>query len=73
MSKLPVISARECIAALGRGGFTIRRQTGSHVVVQRDEPYAITVVPNHKTLKPGTLRKIIRDAGLTVEEFIALL
>jgi predicted RNA binding protein YcfA (HicA-like mRNA interferase family) len=41
--------------------------------MQRDDPYAVTVVPNHKTLKPGTLRKIIRDAGLTVDEFIALL
>ena len=41
--------------------------------MQRHEPYAITIVPNHRTLKPGTLRKIIRDAGLTVDEFIALL
>lgn len=74
MSKLPTLSARECVDALQRGGFRVRRQTGSHIVMQRDNPYAVAVVPNHaKDIKPGTLRSIIRQAGLTVDEFIDLL
>ncbi len=73
MSKLPIISARECIRALQRAGFYVSRQKGSHIIMRRDNPYGKAVVPNHKTLKPGTLRSIIRDAGLTVDEFVALL
>jgi len=73
VSKLPVISGRECVTALQRAGFRVRRQKGSHIVMQKDEPYQVVAVPNHKTLKPGTLRGIIKDAGLTVEEFQALL
>ena len=73
MSKLPIISARECIKALEKIDFYVRRQRGSHIIMRRDDPYAMVVVPDHKTLKPGTLRKIIRDAGLTVDEFIDLL
>ena len=73
MSKLPVVSATDCIKALEKIGFIIRRQKGSHVIMRRDDPYAMIVVPDHKTIKPGTLRKIIRDAGLTVDEFVALL
>jgi len=73
MSKLPVISGATCVKALEQIGFTFRRQRGSHIIMRRDDPYAMIVVPNHKTLKPGTLRKIIRDTGLTIDEFIALL
>jgi predicted RNA binding protein YcfA (HicA-like mRNA interferase family) len=72
--KLPKISACECIAALQRGGFVIDRQSGSHVTLIRAKPYGRVTVPNHnKDLKPGTLRSIIRQAGLTVAEFIDLL
>jgi predicted RNA binding protein YcfA (HicA-like mRNA interferase family) len=39
----------------------------------RADPYAMVVVPDHKTMKPGTLRGIIRDAGMTVDEFVTLL
>ncbi len=74
MTKLPQVSGRECIAALRRGGFYIDRQSGSHVTLMRDDPPARVTVPNHrKDLKLGTLRSIIRDAGLTVEEFRVLL
>ena len=59
--------------ALQHAGFRIRRQTGGHIVVQRDDPYAVAVVPDHKVLKLGTLRSVIRQSGLTVDEFIALL
>lgn len=74
MTKLPVVKGRECIRALQRGGFVIDRQKGSHVTLIRDNPFARATVPDHnKPLKPGTLRTIIRDAGLTVDEFVALL
>lgn len=73
MSKLPVISGAECVKALEKIGFTIRRQKSSHIIMRRDNPYTLIVVPAHKTLKAGTLRKIICDIGLTVDEFIDIM
>lgn len=74
MTPLPVVKGAECVNALQRAGFVVKRQKGSHVILRRDDPYARVVVPSHrKPLKPGTLRQIIRDAGLTVEEFTELL
>jgi predicted RNA binding protein YcfA (HicA-like mRNA interferase family) len=73
MSKLPVISGRKCVRALERAGFYLKRQTGSHLVLRRDEPFAQVVVPDHKVLDRGTLRAIIRQAGLSVDEFVSLL
>ena len=74
MTRLPVVRGRECITALQRGGFVIDRQKGSHITLIRDDPFARATVPNHnQPLKPGTLRSIIRQAGLTVEEFVKLL
>ena len=72
MTNLPHISGRECIRALERAGFYERRIKGDHVFMQRNNPYA-AVVPLHKEVKPGTLRSIIRQAGLTVDEFVELL
>jgi len=72
--KLPTdLSGREVRAALERAGFVFRRQTGSHMMLRRDQPYARVVVPDHRQLRSGTLRRIIADAGLTVEQFIQLL
>ncbi len=73
MSKLPVISGRECVKALGRVGFAVRRQQGSHIILRRNSPFAQVVVPDHKTLDRGTLRVILRHAGLSVAEFTKLL
>ena len=73
MSKLPRLSGRECIRALEKAGFLIRRQEGSHIIMRRSEPFAQVVVPDHKELDRGTLRAIIRQAGLSVEDFTALL
>jgi predicted RNA binding protein YcfA (HicA-like mRNA interferase family) len=73
MSELPTISARQCIAALEKAGFYVIRQRGSHINLRRDNPFARVVVPNHRELKKGMLRAIIRQAGLTVEEFLDLL
>ena len=73
MSKLPRVSGTEVVAAFQKVGFTQRRQRGSHIVLRRDDPFAQVVVPNHRELDSGTLRAIIRQAGITVDEFIALL
>ena len=73
MSKLPVISGALCVKALGKIGFEVYRQRGSHITMVRSSPPAQTTIPNHKELDRGTLRAIIRQAGLTVEEFNALL
>lgn len=73
MSKLPVVSGRECVKALERAGFYFKRQEGSHIVMRRDDPFAQVVVPNHKELDRGTLRAIIKQAGLSSNEFLNLL
>ena len=56
-----------------KGGFVVYRQRGSHIVLVRAQPPAQTTVPNYRELDRGTLRAIIRQGGLTVEEFVALL
>jgi len=72
-SKLPQLSARECVRAFEKAGFYIVRQKGSHIYMRRDIPFVQISVPNHKVIKPGTLRSLIRQTGLTVEEFTDLL
>jgi predicted RNA binding protein YcfA (HicA-like mRNA interferase family) len=73
MTRLPVVSGRECIRALEQVGYAVVRQKGSHIMLWRDDPVACVVVPNHNELDRGTLRSIIRQAGLTVEQFVNLL
>jgi predicted RNA binding protein YcfA (HicA-like mRNA interferase family) len=72
-SKLPVISARQCIRAFQKAGFFVARQSGSHITMRRENPKNQIVIPNHKIIKPGTLRTIIRNADMTIEEFNDLL
>lgn len=73
--KLPVVSGREVIKALRKIGYVVVRQRGSHMRLRDDTnpPHKPLTVPDHKEIKPGLLRKIIRDANLSVEEFIQLL
>lgn len=74
MTKLPTdLSGRDVRKALERVGFVFRRQHGSHMVLRRDQPFARVVVPDHKQVRVGTLRSILNDAGLTVEEFLKLI
>lgn len=73
MTKLPRVSGQECTKALARAGFYKKRQEGSHMILRRDDPFAQVVVPDHAELDRGTLRAIIRQAGLSVEEFVRLL
>ncbi|ACK64279.1 YcfA family protein [Rippkaea orientalis PCC 8801] len=73
MSKLPTISGKQCIKALEKIGFYQKRQESSHIIMRRDDPFAQVVVPNHSEIAKGTLRAIIRDIELSVEEFVSLL
>lgn len=73
MSKLPVISGAECVKALEQIGFVVARQRGSHIILVREEPKTTVSVPNHDELDRGTLRAIVRQVDLSVDEFIELL
>jgi predicted RNA binding protein YcfA (HicA-like mRNA interferase family) len=75
MARLPVVSGGEAIKAFERIGFNVARIDGSHYSMKREGyPYVLTIpVHGKKPLKPGTLRSLIRNAELTVEEFAALL
>lgn len=72
MPPLPVCSGAEAIRALKRAGFVEKRQKGSHVSLSGPDGQRL-VVPLHKELRAGTLRAIIRQADLTVDEFRDLL
>ena len=72
-AKLPTdLSGRDVRAAPERAGFVFRRQTGSHMVLRRNDPYARFFVPDHKQIRIGTLRRIVADAGFSVEQFIEM-
>ncbi|AQU99693.1 hypothetical protein B2D07_02125 [Desulfococcus multivorans] len=74
MSKLPKISGKAAVSALSKIGYGIDHQTGSHMILRQSAPpNRRLTIPNHKELATGTLRAIIRQAGLTVEEFMNLL
>ncbi len=73
MTKLPNISGKVCIKALAKIDYYQKRQEGSHIILRKDDPFSQIVVPNHKNIAKGTLRTIIKNAGLTVDEFINLL
>ncbi len=73
MSKLLSISGKECIKVLEKIGFYQKRQEGSHIIMRREEPFAQIVIPNHSEISKGTLREIIRDIELSIEEFVSLL
>jgi len=73
MTKLPRISGRECVSALLKLGFQFKRQHGSHIILRRESPFAQVVVPDHSELDTGTLRSILRQASLSVEQLLAVL
>jgi predicted RNA binding protein YcfA (HicA-like mRNA interferase family) len=74
VTRLPVVSGPDAVKALGKIGYEVDHQTGSHMILRRAVyPYRRLTIPNHKELAKGTLRAIIREAGLTVDEFTALL
>ena len=72
--KLPVVSGSEAVKAFRKVGYEFDEQHGSHIILRHSSPpHRRLSVPNHKELAKGTLRTLIREAGLTVEEFTELL
>ncbi len=71
--KLPSdVSGQELVGVLMRMGFVVNRQKGSHIILRRGDPYARVVVPDHKQIRPGTLRQILHEAGITTEQLLRL-
>lgn len=74
MSRLPVVSGQDAVRAFAKVGYAVDHQTGSHIILrQQQPPHRRLTVPDHRELARGTLRALIRQAGLTVETFQALL
>ena len=73
MPPLPVVSGRETVAAFIALGWQVSRQRGSHVVLTKSWQPVTLSVPDHRELAAGTLRSLIRNAGITVEAFLAAL
>jgi predicted RNA binding protein YcfA (HicA-like mRNA interferase family) len=73
MTGLPRISGREVVAVFVKIGYEKDRQKGSHIILRQTAyPHRRLVVPDHKEIAKGTIRAIIKQAGLTVEEFVGL-
>jgi len=73
MPQLPVISGREARRAFERAGWAFNRQKGSHMILIRAGTPVNLSIPDHRELDRGLLRGLIRDSGMSVDEFRALL
>jgi predicted RNA binding protein YcfA (HicA-like mRNA interferase family) len=72
MAALRVISGRDAVKVFGKLGFIFHHQKGSHIILYHSNGRHLSV-PDHRELDRGTLRALIRGAGITVEEFMALI
>ncbi|KAA6463257.1 type II toxin-antitoxin system HicA family toxin [Acidobacteria bacterium AB60] len=70
MGRLANISGKEAVKAFQKFGWEVRGQVGSHVVMTKTGLRHNLTIPQHPELAPGTLRGLIRTAGITVEEFL---
>lgn len=70
-SALPVLSGREVVRVFESLGWKFARQSASHMILVKDGETATLSVPDHREVAKGTLRSLIRSAGLTVNEFIS--
>ena len=72
MPRLPMLSGQEAAKVFGRAGWIVARQRGSHMILLKPSHQATLSIPDHKVVAKGTLRSLIRAAGMTVEEFVSL-
>jgi len=72
MSRLPVCSGKDAVRAFQKLGYQVDHQTGNHIILRHPQMRRLTA-PNHRELAKGTLRALIREAGLSNEEFSRLL
>jgi predicted RNA binding protein YcfA (HicA-like mRNA interferase family) len=70
MASLPVVSGAHAVRVFQRFGWTVARQTSSHIIMTKEGQIASLSIPNHQEVARGTLRSLIRSANLTVEEFV---
>jgi len=68
---LPVLSGREVVRVFESLGWQVARQSGSHVIMIKESEMTTLSIPDHREVAKGTLRSLIRAAGITVSEFIA--
>jgi predicted RNA binding protein YcfA (HicA-like mRNA interferase family) len=68
---VPVVSGREAVRVFQQFGWEFARQRGSHIVLVKAGSITSLSIPDHREVAKGTLRSLIRDAGLTVDQFIA--
>jgi predicted RNA binding protein YcfA (HicA-like mRNA interferase family) len=74
MTRSPVASGRDLVKAFSRVGYLYDHQRGSHIILRQEiPPFRRLTIPDHKEIAKGTLRAILREAGLTIEEFLKLL
>lgn len=74
MSRLPQVSGQDIVKLLIKLGYEQDRVRGSHIMMRQSAlPHRRLTIPNHNPVAKGTLRAIIRQAGLSVDEFVALL
>ena len=72
MPTLPIISGTKAVKAFTKDGWFVARQTGSHIILVKAGFEVILSIPNHRELDRGTFRKLVKLAGLTVDDFVAL-
>lgn len=74
MSRLPALKVKDIIRRLTKAGYAKWRQSGSHLSMYRQSDNRTVTIPVHfgKDVPRGTLRAIIREAGMSVDEFISL-
>jgi len=74
MTRLPVVSGRDLVKAFARIGYLKDHQRGSHIVLRQESPpFRRLTIPDHQEIAKGTLRAIMREAGLSTEELLGLL
>ena len=72
MGRLPVLSGGDAVKIFIKAGWSVDRQRGSHVILVKEGHPATLSVPDHKELAKGTLRSLLRAAGMTAEAFTSL-
>ncbi|MFH1595691.1 MAG: type II toxin-antitoxin system HicA family toxin [Pseudomonadota bacterium] len=74
MTKLPILSGLDLAKALAKFGYLQDHRRGSHIILRhQNPPHRRLTIPDHKEIAKGTLKNILRESGLTVEEILQIL
>jgi predicted RNA binding protein YcfA (HicA-like mRNA interferase family) len=71
-SRLPLLSGREAVKVFAKAGWLVFHQKGSHIILYKANSERTLSIPDHKEIDRGLLRKLVRQAGMSVEEFCGL-